>query len=86
MSNYEIIKIKINKNQLKKLKDLKITPQEVFCTGLEEALRKKLKKYISPISDDFNDLIEDEDEYDTYTIPDSNFDKLIISDIEIDNN
>lgn len=79
----EII-IRVEKEMIKKLKDLGISVQEVFSKGLYELLREKYEEYITSY-EDFDEFIADEDFIDIIESK-NKFKAGIIPDNDIDNN
>lgn len=80
----EEIRIRVKKEYLDRLRELGVSAQEVFSKGLEQTLRLRLQKYLSP--DEFlDDFIEDDDEFDALAFPGDSFGKLMISDDDMEN-
>jgi len=60
MEKYEEVVIRIEKEQLKRLKELGFSVKEVFYKGFQELLRQRYDKYITS-DDDIDEFCEDED-------------------------
>ena len=84
MTKDEEIVIKVEKEEINKLKKLGISAQEVFSKGLYELLRERYEEYITS-DDDLDDFME-EDNFKDFADSMGKFGKIIVSDSDIDNN
>ncbi|MCK5258732.1 MAG: hypothetical protein KAJ69_04365 [Thermoplasmatales archaeon] len=84
MTKDEEIIIRVEKEKMKKLKELGISAQDVFSKGLYELLREKYGGYLTS-DDDFDEFIEDDD-FTDFMGPKNKFEEIIVSDSDIDNN
>ena len=84
MTKDEEIIIKVEKEKMKKLKELGISPQDVFSKGLYELLREKYDGYLTS-DDDFDEYMEDDD-FTDFMGSKNKFEKIIIPDSNMDNN
>lgn len=84
MAKYEEVIIRIEKEKLKRLKELGFSVKEVFYKGFEELLRKKYDKYITS-DDDFDEIVED-DEFCDFIETGNTFRGIMFPSGDIDNN
>ena len=84
MTKNEEIVIRVEKEEIKKLNELGISPQEVFSKGLYELLRQKYNEYIA-LDDDIDEFFRDEEFLD-FIEPENKFEEIIISENNINNN
>jgi len=84
MTKDEEIIIKVEKEKMKKLKELGISAQDVFSKGLYELLREKYDGYLTS-DDDFDEFMEDDD-FTDFMGAKNKFEKIIVPDNNMDNN
>ena len=84
MTKDEEIIIKVEKEKMKKLKELGISAQDVFSKGLYELLREKYGGYLTS-DDDFDEFMEDDD-FTDFMGPKNKFEEIIVPDSDMDNN
>jgi hypothetical protein len=84
MTKDEEIIIKVEKEKMKKLKELGISAQDVFSKGLHELLREKYGGYLTS-DDDFDEFMEDDD-FTDFMGPKNKFEEIIVPDSDMDNN
>ena len=84
MTKDEEIIIKVEKEKMKKLKELGISAQDVFSKGLYELLREKYGGYLTS-DDDFDELMEDDD-FTDFMGAKNKFERIIVPDSNMDNN
>jgi len=79
MTKDEEIIIKVEKEKMKKLKELGISAQDVFSKGLYELLREKYGGYLTS-DDDFDEFMEDDDFTDFMVVISHlvNFSKIVV--------
>ena len=84
MTKDEEIIIIVEKEKMKKLKELGISAQDVFSKGLYELLREKYGGYLTS-DDDFDEFMEDDD-FTDFMGPKNKFEEIIVPDSDMDNN
>ena len=84
MAKYEEVIIRIEKEKLKRLKELGFSVKEVFYKGFEELLRQKYDKYIT--SDDDIDEICEDDEFCDFIETCNSFRGITFPDRNLENN
>ena len=84
MTKDEEIIIKVEKDKMKRLKELGISAQDVFSKGLYELLREKYGGYLTP-DDDFDEFMDDDD-FTDFMGAKNKFEEIIVPDSDMDNN